>query len=153
MIVGILSDTHGLLRPEAVGALQGAARIIHAGDVGKPEVLRALERIAPTVVVRGNVDRDESAQAWPERLTLRWEGIGIHVLHDLTALLPADLDADCCLVISGHSHLAKLEERGGVTYLNPGSAGPRRFRLPVTMAKLHLPGDGTFSVEPLVLLP
>jgi uncharacterized protein len=128
--IGLISDTHGLLRPEAVRALEGAELIIHAGDVGKPEVLEALRQIAPVVAVRGNVDHGAWADALPETATVE---PGIFVLHDAKSLrIPAGVRA----VVSGHSHQASVEERGGVLYVNPGAAGPRRFLLPVTVARL-----------------
>jgi putative phosphoesterase len=136
--VGVLSDTHGLLRPEALHALAGSERILHAGDVGKPEVLDALARIAPVVAVRGNND----AGAWAEKLpaceVVELGGVSLYLLHDLAEL---DLDpaaAGFAAVISGHSHRPAASVRDGVLYLNPGSAGPRRFRLPVALARLTI---------------
>ncbi len=131
--VGLISDTHGLLRPEAVRALEGSELIVHAGDVGKPEVLEALRRVAPVVAVRGNVDRGEWAEALPE--TARIEP-GIYVLHDATTLAIDPAAEGVRAVVSGHSHKPSCVERGGVLYVNPGAAGPRRFRLPVTVARL-----------------
>ncbi len=144
--LGVVSDTHGLLRPEAVRALRGCERIVHAGDVGRPEVLDALNEIAPTVAVRGNVDRGEWAERLPLTEVVEFEGMHLYVLHDLEQL---DLDpagAGFATVISGHSHVPRIELRNGVTYLNPGAAGPRRFRLPVTLAKLRVEG-GVVSAE------
>ena len=152
MKVGVVSDTHGLLRPEVLARLQGCERIIHAGDVGREEVLVALRGIAPTVVVRGNVDRGAWAEALPTEETVIWDGAAIHVLHDLNDLAIHPAPAGVRVVISGHSHRESLEERGGVLYLNPGSVGPRRFRLPVTMAWLHLSENGPVRVEPLRLI-
>jgi putative phosphoesterase len=138
--LGVISDTHGLLRGEAIAALAGVSSIIHAGDVGSPEVLRALEDIAPVAAVRGNVDRDAWAFKLPLTRTVTLEEARIFVLHDI-ALLDFDPAArGYAAVISGHSHRAREEVRGGVLYLNPGSAGPRRFRLPVTLARLHVEG-------------
>jgi hypothetical protein len=133
--IGLISDTHGLLRPEAVRALEGSDLIIHAGDVGKPEVLDALKRLAPVVAVRGNVDRGPWAGALP--LTAIVEP-GIYVLHDVKEL---DLDPTAKgyrMVVSGHSHKPSLTEEASVLYVNPGAAGPRRFRLPVTVARLDV---------------
>jgi putative phosphoesterase len=137
-LLGLISDTHGLLRPEAVAALDGVDLILHAGDVGKADILDALWRIAPVIAVRGNVDKG----AWAERLHLsevvEAAGTSILMLHDVNAL---DLDpavAGFDIVISGHSHKPGEIERDGVLYINPGSAGPRRFKLPVTVAKLDL---------------
>jgi uncharacterized protein len=129
----LISDTHGLLRPEAVRALAGSELIIHAGDIGKPEVLDALRAIAPVVAVRGNVDHGAWADALPET-SMAGE---IYVLHDVKQLhsTPAGFRA----VVSGHSHKASVSESEGVLYINPGGAGPRRFLLPVTVARLHLP--------------
>ena len=138
MRIGVISDTHGLLRPEALALLQGCERIIHAGDIGKPEVLDALREIAPLEVIRGNVDSDDWAAAIPERLDMRLGGLRIYVLHDLKTL---DLDpaaAGIDVVIAGHSHQPLIEQREGVLYLNPGSAGRRRFKLPISLALLDI---------------
>jgi putative phosphoesterase len=136
--IGVISDTHGLLRPEAVKRLRGCALIVHAGDVGKPEVLEGLAALTPRLVaIRGNVD-----VAWardlPETVTFEFEGRSLCVVHDLKSLV-----GDACMrgldvVISGHSHRPLIERRNGVLYVNPGSAGPRRFKLPVTIAKLQV---------------
>ncbi len=136
--VGIIADTHGLLRPEALAALQGCARIIHAGDVGKPEVLEALRALAPVSAIRGNVDRGPWAARLPEEETLTLGGVGVHVLHDRAVLKTAPLPAKRRVVISGHSHQPSIEEKGGILWINPGSAGPRRFRLPITVARLEI---------------
>jgi len=133
-IVGVISDTHGLLRPEAAAALAGCDAIVHAGDIGKPEVLRGLEALAPLTAIRGNVDK--WADTLPDTAVLEIEGRLLYVIHDVNAL---DLDpaaAGFDAVISGHSHQPVVRQRDGVLYLNPGSAGPRRFRLPVTLAVL-----------------
>jgi len=134
--VGVISDTHGLLRPEAVAALTGVERIVHAGDIGSPDVLTQLERVAPVVAVRGNNDRDAWAADIPETEVVEVGGVSLYVLHDLHEL---DLDpraAGFAAVIAGHSHQPRLDERDGVIYLNPGSAGPRRFKLPISLARL-----------------
>ena len=144
--IGVISDTHGLLRPEAVRALEGCRRIVHAGDVGDPAILEALGRIAPVAAVRGNVDRGSWAEALPETEEVEVGGAVLYVLHDLGRL---DLDpaaAGFAAVITGHTHQPKSEERGGVLYLNPGSAGPRRFRLPVTVARLSV-SEGRVTAE------
>jgi len=135
--IGLISDTHGLLRPEAVRALAGVELIVHAGDVGAPAVLDDLRRIAPVVAVRGNVDRGEWAQALPETAVA---GPGIFVLHDVHDLHVDPVAAGHRAVVSGHSHKPSLTEREGVLYVNPGAAGPRRFRLPVTLAILEIEG-------------
>src|ERR1035441_2438615 len=137
-VVGLISDTHGLLRPEALRALDGSDLIIHAGDVGKPEILDALQLLAPVVAVRGNVDTGGWASKIPLTAAAQAGPATVYVLHDLQQL---DLDpaaAGFQVVVSGHSHKASRTERGGVLYLNPGSAGPRRFKLPVTVARLDL---------------
>lgn len=139
--IGVISDTHGLLREEAVKALEGSELIIHAGDVGKPEILDALREVAPVVAVRGNVDTAAWAGELPATAVAEAGSISIYVLHNLEDL---DLDpaaAGFSVVVSGHSHQPAREERGGVIYLNPGSAGPRRFDLPVTLARMDLSKD------------
>jgi uncharacterized protein len=139
--VGVISDTHGLVRPEAVEALKGSELIIHAGDVGGPEVLEELGRVAPVVAVRGNNDRGAWAEALPEYEAIEVNETFVYVLHDLKELDIAPAGAGFRVVVSGHSHQPLAEERRGVLYLNPGSAGPRRFKLPVTVARLRLDGD------------
>ncbi|RRU76399.1 metallophosphoesterase [Stutzerimonas xanthomarina] len=146
MRIGLISDTHGLLRPEALAALQGCARIIHAGDIGKPAVLDGLRAIAPLEAIRGNIDTAEWARELPERLDLRIGGLSLHVLHDLKQLDIDPLAAGIDVVIAGHSHKPKVEQRDGVLYINPGSAGPRRFSLPISLALLEL-NDGDAQVE------
>jgi uncharacterized protein len=136
--IGVISDTHGLLRPQAVEALQGSALIIHAGDVGRPEILDELRRIAPLVAVRGNVDRDAWAKRLPQSEIVEHDGVRLYVLHILEDL---DLDpptAGFHAVITGHTHLPKMETKGGVLYFNPGSAGPRRFDHPVSVGRLSI---------------
>ncbi len=137
-LIGLVSDTHGLLRPEAVRALQGCELIIHAGDVGKPEILDELRAIAPVVAVRGNVDKGEWATQLPETAVVEAESASIYVLHDVHELSLDPAAAGFGIVVSGHSHKASREERSGVLYLNPGAAGPRRFSLPITVARLDL---------------
>lgn len=138
--VGVISDTHGLLRPEAVKALAGVGRILHAGDIGSPDIFDALGRIAPVTAVRGNVDRDRWAQFLPWTETLELGGATVHLLHDLARLDLSPAAAGVQAVIYGHSHQPLSQLRNGVLYLNPGSAGPRRFSLPVTLALLHIDG-------------
>ena len=138
--VGVLSDTHGLLRSEALSALRHVDMIVHAGDIGKPEILAELAAIAPIVAVRGNNDKGEWASTIPETLTIEAGGVSIYVLHDLKHLSIDPAAAGYKVVIAGHSHKAKIEEKVGVLYLNPGSCGPRRFKLPVTVARLTLTG-------------
>jgi len=141
-LIGVISDTHGLLRPNVADRLCGVERIIHAGDVGNPDILDELEAIAPVVAVRGNVDRGAWANTLPMTAVVDVGGHLLYVLHDLSTL---DLDpaaARFAAVISGHSHQPMIETRSGVLFLNPGSAGPRRFALPVTLAKLHIDAHG-----------
>lgn len=138
MRIGIISDTHGLLRPEAERALQGVNLIIHAGDVGDPQILSDLKGIAPVFVVRGNVDTAPWAQELPSTTVVEADGASFYVLHNLQEL---DLRPDAGgfqFVISGHTHQPEQSERHGVIYINPGSAGPRRFHLPVTLARMNL---------------
>ena len=138
MRLGILSDTHGLLRPEAMEALRGVGLIVHAGDVGDPEILTKLRTIAPVFAVRGNVDTEAWARELPEASVVEADGANLYVLHNLQHLDLKPEDAGFDVVISGHTHEPKQYERNGVLYLNPGSAGPRRFRLPVTLAILEV---------------
>ncbi len=137
-LIGVISDTHGLLRPEAAQALQGVEAIIHAGDVGTPEVLASLQRIAPVHAVRGNTDRGEWARALPLAEVVEIGGVQLYVLHELFGLELDPAAAGCAAVIFGHSHRPHQERKNGVLYLNPGSAGPRRFTLPVSLALLSL---------------
>jgi putative phosphoesterase len=136
--IGLISDTHGLLRPEAVEALRGSELILHAGDVGKPEILDTLRKIAPVVAVRGNVDTAPWAQDLPETAAAEAGAILIYMLHDVNALDLNPAAAGFHVVVSGHSHKPGKTERDGVLYINPGSAGPRRFNLPITVALLRL---------------
>jgi putative phosphoesterase len=139
--IGIISDTHGLLRPETERGLTGVDHIIHAGDIGRPEIVDALRRIAPVTAIRGNVDSGEWAYQYPNTKLVRLAGKSIYVLHDLKTL-QADLGAGIDVIVSGHSHVPKIDTEGGVLYLNPGSAGPRRFRLPITLATLEVTREG-----------
>lgn len=138
-VVGVIADTHGLVRPAALEALAGSDLIVHAGDIGSPDVLAALEAIAPVTAVRGNVDRAAWARDLPETAAVEAGAARLYVLHDLNAL---DLDpaGSFAAVIAGHSHRPRLEARDRVLYFNPGSAGPRRFRLPVSVGRLQVRG-------------
>ncbi|NJN57115.1 MAG: metallophosphoesterase family protein [Leptolyngbyaceae cyanobacterium SL_5_9] len=139
MRVGVISDTHGLLRPEAVKALANSELILHAGDIGKPEVLAELEAIAPVIAVRGNNDQGEWAEAIGDRQTFKIEDISVHLLHigrEFNRLEAADVQ----VVISGHFHKPSIVEQNGILFLNPGSAGPRRFKLPISVAYLQVEG-------------
>jgi putative phosphoesterase len=151
MIVGIISDTHGLLRPEALEALQGSEHIIHAGDIGAPEIIPALQKIAPVTAIRGNVDREAWTKQFPETEVVELGGVRIYIIHDLNALDLNPRAAGFAAVISGHSHQPKQELKDGVLYFNPGSAGPRRFRLPVTAGRLDIV-DGKVSGRIIQLL-
>ena len=144
--IGLISDTHGLLRKEAVEALRGSELIIHAGDVGKSEILEELRKIAPVIAVRGNVDKGPWAQALPETAVAEAGAVMIYVLHDMNALDLNPTAAGFQVVVSGHSHKPVKTEHNGVLYINPGSAGPRRFQLPVTVARLKL-GRVPYEVE------
>jgi uncharacterized protein len=150
LLIGVISDTHGLLRPEALEAVTGATLLIHAGDIGSPDILPALARLAPVEVVRGNVDTGAWARSMPETAVVEVQGRTLYVLHDLNQL---DLDpraAGFGAVISGHSHVPANEIRNGVLYFNPGSAGPRRFRLPVSVGRLWV-GSAGMRAEIVVL--
>jgi len=136
--LGVISDTHGLVRPEALAALAGVERIVHAGDIGDREVLDALGRVAPVTAVRGNNDRGRWAADIPETEVVEVGGVSLYLLHDLHELDLEPRAAGFAAVISGHSHQPRVEERDGVLYLNPGSAGPRRFKLPISLAKLTI---------------
>jgi hypothetical protein len=139
-VIGVISDTHGLLRPEALAALRGSQRIIHAGDIGDPEILDQLSAIAPVTTIRGNVDKADWASRLPETEVVEVGGISIYVLHDLARLDLKPAAAGFNVVIFGHSHVPKQEMRDGVLYFNPGSAGPRRFTLPVSVGRLMVEG-------------
>ena len=137
-MIGVVSDTHGLMRPQVLTALAASDLIIHAGDVGKPQVLEVLRTVAPVIAVRGNIDKGAWAAELPLTAVVEIRPVRIYVLHDLQQL---DLDPSAAgfdIVISGHSHKPGQIRRSGVLYLNPGSAGPRRFRLPITLARLDL---------------
>jgi putative phosphoesterase len=133
MKIGIISDTHGLMRPEALMALKGSQRILHAGDVGGPDVLDSLGRIAPVIAVRGNVDRGRWCASLPEIEVVEFAGVSIYLLHDLARLDLSPEAAGFRMVVYGHSHQPMMEDKNGVLFFNPGSAGPRRFHLPVSV--------------------
>jgi putative phosphoesterase len=150
--IGVISDTHGLLREEALQALRGSELILHAGDVGKPEILEALLEIAPVVAVRGNIDTQEWARELPTTAIAEAGAIRIYMLHDVKELDLNPASAGFQIVVSGHSHHPGKTERGGIWYINPGSAGPRRFHLPVTIALLNV-GEEPWSLEFVNLQP
>jgi putative phosphoesterase len=139
-LVGVISDTHGLVRPQAIEALAGVDMILHAGDIGKQEVLDTLKQIAPVVAVRGNNDKGEWAETLPDWEVVEIGNVSIYMLHDVKEIdiSPA---GSFQVVVSGHSHKPSVEERRGVLYVNPGSAGPRRFTLPVSLAHLRVDGE------------
>ncbi|MGQ7959825.1 metallophosphoesterase family protein [Pseudomonas sp. SP16.1] len=146
MKIGLISDTHGLLRPEALDALRGCDHILHAGDIGRPEILGALRELAPLSAVRGNNDEGlEWAEALPETLQLELAGVGIHLTHQANQV-PADLPPSIRVVVFGHSHKPRIEECDGRLWVNPGSAGPRRFRLPIGVGLLRIE-DGEARAE------
>jgi len=141
-LIGVISDTHGLLRPEAVEALRGSEHIIHAGDVGAPEILDQLAALAPLTAIRGNIDKGAWARKLPETEVLEVAGISIYVLHDLAQLDLKPHAAGFAAVVSGHSHVPRQDVRDGVLYFNPGSAGPRRFKLPISVGRLIVEDGG-----------
>lgn len=140
LLIGVISDTHGLLRPQALAALRGSDLIIHAGDVGQAEILDPLRALAPTFAVRGNVDHGDWALRLPMHETVDVGGLPFYVLHDIADLDRDPAQAGFAAVVYGHSHKPSIEMRDGVLYLNPGSAGPRRFTLPVTLARVRVAG-------------
>lgn len=138
MKIGVISDTHGLVRPEAIAALQGTDLILHAGDIGSPSVLDALNDLAPVIAIRGNNDQGDWAENIPETQEIQMADVAIYMLHDLKQLSFDPEERDIRVVISGHSHKPQVQESNGVLFLNPGSAGRRRFKLPITVAALHI---------------
>jgi putative phosphoesterase len=144
--LGVISDTHGLLRPEAVEALRGSDMIVHAGDVGSPDVLRGLEALAPVIAVRGNNDHGPWADELPLTTDFELGGASIYVVHDIQALDLEPRAAGHSVVIAGHSHRPRSEERDGVLFFNPGSAGPRRFRLPISLGHIVIEGSRVTGV-------
>lgn len=136
--IGVISDTHGLLRLEAMAALQGCDAILHAGDIGSADILTQLSTIAPTTAVRGNNDKGDWAMALPETEWIDVDGVLIHLLHDIADLEVEPLAAGIRVIVSGHSHRPGIEERDGILRLNPGSAGPRRFKLPIPVAIMDI---------------
>lgn len=143
--VGVISDTHGLLRPEATTFLRGCGHIVHAGDIGSPDILRQLSAIAPTTVVRGNNDKGPWAKALPETELVQLGEVFVYVIHDIARLDIEPQAAGVGVVVSGHSHRPRIQERDGALYVNPGSAGPRRFRLPIAVAELSIWGKSVTS--------
>jgi uncharacterized protein len=150
--IGVISDTHGLLRPEAEKALRGVGLIVHAGDVGKPEILEQLKKIAPVFAVRGNVDTEPWALRLPGTAVVKADRASLYVIHNLKKLDMSPKGSEFDVVISGHTHQAEQWERDGVLYLNPGSAGPKRFELPVTLALVDS-GEKPWRGEIVDLMP
>ena len=149
-LVGLISDTHGLLRPEAVQALEGSDLIVHAGDIGQSAILDALQAVAPVRAVRGNVDRGVWAHALPKSEAVEFDGISVYVVHNIEDLDIDPLAAGFNVVVSGHSHQPSVRERDKVIFVNPGSAGPRRFKLPVSLALMFVQ-DHSVDVQLMTL--
>jgi len=143
--VGVISDTHGLLRPEASAFLRGCNYIVHGGDIGGETILQELSAIAPTTAVRGNNDRGSWAESLPQSELVKFGDLFVYVIHDLAQLDIEPRAARVSVVISGHSHQAGIQERDGILYVNPGSAGPRRFKLPIAVAELNIEGRSVKS--------
>src|ERR1700676_4586958 len=146
--IGVISDTHGLLRPEVEQRLAGVAHIVHAGDIGSPNVIAELQRIAPVIAIRGNVDTGHWAEHYPETQMVTLGGCRIYVLHDVQTLQLDPVSSGVDVVVCGHSHRPRIESIRGVLYFNPGSAGPRRFNLPVAVATLDLTAGGSSATHP-----
>ena len=144
--VGLISDTHGLVRPQALAALKGSELIIHAGDIGKPEVLMSLHKIAPVIAIRGNNDRDTWAKKLPDVLNLQINQLKIHVIHNVNELEANPITEGFRAIVSGHSHKPGMVTQEGILFINPGSAGPRRFKLPVAVGKLQI-ASGNVTAE------
>ena len=153
MRIGVVSDTHGLLRPEIAPALAGVERILHLGDVGKPSILKALGKIAPVTAIRGNVDREGPCGKLPETDVLLLNGRYVYMLHDLNTLHLDPAAGKFGAVLFGHTHVPNFYKRKGVLYFNPGSCGPRRFELPVTVGLLTVNEDGEFKAQVIPLAP
>ena len=151
-MIGVISDTHGLLRPQALDALEGASLILHAGDVGDPGILVALEALAPVVAIRGNTDRGEWSRSLHETRVVQVDGGLLYLIHDLGLLDLVPEAAGIGTVVFGHTHRPEVREKGGVLYFNPGSAGPRRFDYPVTVGRLEVGGGGRLSGSIVKLL-
>ena len=151
MRIGVVSDTHGLLRPEIAPALAGVERILHLGDVGKPSILKALGKIAPVTAIRGNIDREGPCSELPETDVLLLNGRYIYMLHDLNTLHLDPAAGKFAAVLFGHTHVPNFYQKKGVLYFNPGSCGPRRFELPVTVGLLTVGENGEFEAEIVAL--
>ena len=151
MQIGVVSDTHGLLRPELMQLLEKSEHILHIGDVGDPEILGQLARIAPVTAIRGNVDTHGPCAQLPETEVVTFDGRDFYMLHDLNRLDLDPIAAGFVAVLSGHSHIPKIDWKRGILYLNPGSCGPRRFQLPITCARIIIPVSGPLQAEILHL--
>ncbi|HJX84134.1 MAG TPA: metallophosphoesterase family protein [Candidatus Angelobacter sp.] len=151
MLVGVISDTHGLLRPEALAALRGSEHILHAGDIGSPSIIPTLTEIAPVTAIRGNVDREPWTRHFPETQAVELAGVSLYIIHDGNAIDLNPQAAGFAAVISGHTHQPNQEMKNGVLYFNPGSAGPRRFKLPVSLGFLEIM-DGKLRARIVELL-
>jgi len=151
-VIGVISDTHGLLRPEAIEALRGSDLILHAGDVGDPKIIETLAKIAPVTAIRGNIDTDPWARTLPETEVVEAGSISIYMLHNLGQLDLKPEAAGFGAVMHGHSHKPSIEKKNGVLYFNPGSAGPRRFHLPVSVGRLVI-ASGEVRAELIQLMP
>jgi uncharacterized protein len=138
MRLGVISDTHGLLRPRALEILHACDVLLHAGDIGSPDILVSLAALAPVTAVRGNNDTGDWARALPESITLEVEGLRLHLVHDVKQLAVDPAIEHLAVIVSGHSHRPGIDTRAGVLYFNPGSAGPRRFKLPISVGILEL---------------
>ena len=149
-VIGLIADTHGLVRPQALAALQGVALIIHAGDIGSPSVIETLETIAPVAAVRGNIDKGVWADVLPDEMVVEIGPHRLYVLHDIKTLVVDPQTASFKAVVAGHSHHPKRVMQDGVLFINPGSAGPRRFKLPVTVARLYIDAQ-TLDAELITL--
>ncbi len=150
--IGLISDTHGLLRPEAIAFLRGCDAIVHAGDICEAGVLDELSKLAPVFAVRGNNDVGSWADTLPVARTLTFEGVELHVIHDIADLRRHPPSADAAFVVHGHSHKPAIVERDGVTFVNPGSAGARRFRLPISIGELIVGDEGRTALPRVVTL-
>lgn len=153
MRIGVISDTHGLLRPEVAPALEGVERILHLGDVGNASILKELKKIAPVTAIRGNIDREGPCSELPETEVVLVEGRYVYMLHDLNTLHLDPAAAKFAAVLSGHTHVPNFYKRKGVLYFNPGSCGPRRFELPVTVGLLTTEEGGKLKAEIIPLTP
>jgi putative phosphoesterase len=152
MKIGVISDTHGLLRPEVAPALAGFDHILHLGDVGKISILRELEKIAPITAIRGNIDHEGPCSELPDTEVVVLDGHYLYLLHDLNALHLDPAAAKFAVVLFGHTHAPTLYKKKGVLYFNPGSCGPRRFNLPISIGRLNIGADGEISAEIVPLI-